>query len=138
LSFSPYLLTKELFTTKTLSHKVLLFFYFFLRVSRKGWPSHWCLGGKYLALLHGFSHIHRPAGPTLVPYHLATLARPHTHQKSALAIPLNLTLAMIFHALSPILKKPTNFTAKIPAGIIHHTCPNEKTLSLADFPKFKT
>jgi len=59
--------------------------------------------GAVFALLHGFSHVHRPASPTLVPYHLATLARPHTHQKSALAIPLDLTLAMIFHALSPIL-----------------------------------
>jgi hypothetical protein len=123
LSFSPYLLTKELFTTKTLSHKVLLFFYFFLRVSRKGWPSHWCPGGKYRVLFHGFSHVHRPAGPTLAVYHLPAFTRPHPNQEPALAPSLNLTLAMIFHALSPILKKqpisqqknnPGNYTPHLP------------------------
>jgi hypothetical protein len=108
----------------------------------KDFSGSWCLGGKYLALLlHCFSHAHRPAGPTLAVYHLPAFTRSHPNQESALAPPLNLTLAMIFHALSPILKNQSIARSgerpvsqqKTTSAIIHHTCPNEKTLSLADF-----
>jgi len=68
--------------------------------------------GAIFALLHGFSHAHRPANPTFAVYHLPAFTRPHSNQEAALAPPLNLTLAMIFHALSPNFKKPTDFTTK--------------------------
>jgi hypothetical protein len=51
-----------------------------------------------IALLHGFSHVHCPANPTLAVYHLATIVGSHPDQKPHLAVPFYLAFAMVFHA----------------------------------------
>jgi hypothetical protein len=53
------------------------------------------------ALLHGFSHVHRPANPTLAVYHLPAFLGPHPGAEAALAIPLYLAHSMLFHLDSP-------------------------------------